>query len=57
MKKREAEEKTAWPNRRAKLELVPNTPGNSSIPPCEFFSIIIHNITLIKRKEKMKLLS
>jgi hypothetical protein len=31
MKKREAEEKTACPNLRAKLELVPNTPGNSSI--------------------------
>jgi hypothetical protein len=31
MKKREAEEKTACPNLSAKLELVPNTPGNSSI--------------------------
>lgn len=47
MKKREAEAKIAWPRRRAKLALVPNAPGSSSIflsnystPPQPLSSIV-----------------
>lgn len=34
MKRREAVEKMVWPKRRAKLALVPNDPGNSSMLAC-----------------------